>query len=158
MWGKQLDFIRTTLFDSLKDASPGIIPNWGKMNCQQMIEHLASFFDVSSGKLHFDLVTPEEDLPKFKAFLLSDKAFRENTKAPLTVIGEDPLPLTKANLEEAINSLQKSVDGFCTYYEQQGATPTVHPVFGPLNFDEWVQLHFKHVTHHLRQFGLKRYM
>jgi hypothetical protein len=30
----------------------------------------------------------------------------------------------------------------------------LHPAFGDLNFTEWVQLHHKHVTHHLKQFGL----
>jgi len=31
---------------------------------------------------------------------------------------------------------------------------TLHPVFGELNFEEWILLHYKHVTHHLKQFGL----
>ncbi|TXH28993.1 MAG: DUF1569 domain-containing protein, partial [Cyclobacteriaceae bacterium] len=34
------------------------------------------------------------------------------------------------------------------------AKKTTHPVFGALNFDEWILLHYKHVTHHSRQFGL----
>ena len=30
----------------------------------------------------------------------------------------------------------------------------LHPVFGELNFEEWALLHYKHVTHPLRRFGL----
>lgn len=28
------------------------------------------------------------------------------------------------------------------------------PVLGDLNFEEWIMLHYKHVMHHAKQFGL----
>lgn len=125
---------------------------WGKMNAQQMIEHVADFFNVSTEKIKFELVTPEEHLPKYKEFLLSEKEFRENTKAPLSVIGEEALPLKQPTLEKAIEYLKDSVDDFFLFFEKDPIKKTVHPVFGPLNFEEWVLLHYKHVNHHLRQF------
>ncbi|MEI9954953.1 MAG: DUF1569 domain-containing protein [Ferruginibacter sp.] len=127
---------------------------WGKMNAQQMVEHLTGFFKVSSGKLHFQLVTPEEHLPKFKEFLRSDKEFRENTKAPLEIIGEEALPLRNSNMNEAIGALQKSIDEFIAYFKDDVSKTTSHPVFGSLNFEEWVLLHYKHLMHHGKQFGL----
>src|SRR6476620_9516869 len=72
--------------------------NWGKMNAQQMVEHLADFFDVSSGKIKFDVITPAADLPKYLAFLHSDKEFRENTKAPAGIVSEEPQPPKYASL------------------------------------------------------------
>ena len=128
--------------------------NWGKMNAQQMLEHLSDFFDVSSAKIIFPLVTPEEHLPKYKEFLLSDKEFRENTKAPASVLGEEPLPLRKATLQAANESLEISVEDFVIYFKVNCQKKTMHPVFGLLNFEEWVSLHYKHVRHHLRQFGI----
>jgi len=125
---------------------------WGVMNAHQMLEHITDFFRVSTGKVAFDLITPEEHLPKYKAFLYSDKEFRENTKAPVSVLGEEPLPLRTTSLEEALSNLKKSVDDFFLFFEQDPMRTTVHPVFGPLNFEEWVLLHYKHVNHHLRQF------
>ena len=88
------------------------------------------------------------------AFLLSDKAFRENTKAPANIVAEEPLATTTENMQAAINKLQQAVNDFCKYFEKDPTQKTTHPVFGPLNFEEWVLLHYKHVTHHLRQFGL----
>jgi hypothetical protein len=117
-----------------------------------MIEHVADFFDVSSGKIKFDVLTPAEDLPKYLAFLHSDKEFRENTKAPVSIVSEEPRPLQFSSLDKAIAHLKKAVDDFFSYFEQQPAAKTNHPVFGPLNFEEWVLLHYKHVNHHLRQF------
>ena len=150
----KLKFITEEYIPIVKKIQPGTTGKWGKMNGQQMVEHVAAFFYVSSGKIKFDLVTPEEHLPKFKEFLLSDKQFRENTRAPLTVIGEETLPLRYATMEEAVENLSGSVADFEAYFKKDPCTKTMHPVFGELNFEEWILLHYKHVTHHLRQFGL----
>ena len=139
------------LFRSLPADAEG---KWGKMNAQQMVEHVTAFFKVSTGKIKFDLVTPVEHLPKYKEFLLSDKEFRENTKAPAGVIGEEPLPLLYANMEEAQEKLTAAITIFENYFKTDPEKKTLHPVFGELNFEEWVLLHYKHVTHHLKQFGL----
>ena len=139
------------ILDNLQENSAAI---WGKMNAQQMVEHMKGFFDVSTQKLKFDLVTPEEQLPAYKAFLLSDKAFRENTAAPLSVIGPDTLPVHYANLEVAKEKLRKSILEFKNQFSETKDLTTLHPVFGWLNYDEWILLHYKHLQHHLKQFSL----
>jgi oxepin-CoA hydrolase/3-oxo-5,6-dehydrosuberyl-CoA semialdehyde dehydrogenase len=151
---QKLKFITETcvsLCKTLQGNEPG---KWGKMNAQQVVEHLAAFFNVSAGKIKFDLVTPVEHLPKYREFLFSDKEFKENTKAPLAVIGENALPLRYANMNEALEKLAGSIAAFENNFKEDVLKTTLHPVFGELNFDEWVLLHYKHVTHHLRQFGL----
>jgi Protein of unknown function (DUF1569) len=150
----KLNFITKEYIPLVKKLPADKTGKWGKMNAQQMAEHVAAFFYVSSEKIKFDLVTPREHLPKFKEFLLSDKQFRENTKAPLNVIGEEPMPLRYATMEEAIENLSKSIAAFEAYFKNDPDKKTTHPVFGELNFEEWVLLHYKHVTHHLRQFEL----
>jgi oxepin-CoA hydrolase/3-oxo-5,6-dehydrosuberyl-CoA semialdehyde dehydrogenase len=137
------------LIDKLKGNEKA---KWGKMNAQQMIEHTSGFFKVSTQKIIFPLATPVEHLPKYKEFLLSEKEFRENTKAP--VLPEEPLPLRYPTMEEAKDELKKSVDEFFELFKNDHDKRTLHPVFGDLNFDEWVQLHHKHVIHHLKQYGL----
>lgn len=127
---------------------------WGKMNAQQMIEHVTAFFKVSTEKIRFPLTTPAEHLPKYKEFLLSEKEFKENTKAPASVLPEEPLPLRYSNIDKAKEAFTRSVNEFFEFFKKEPYKKTVHPVFGELNFDEWVQLHHKHVMHHLKQFGL----
>ena len=139
------------LFKSIKADAIGV---WGIMNGQQMVEHVAAFFAVSAAKIKFDLVTPVEHLPKYMEFLLSDKDFRENTKAPASVIGEEALPLRYVTMEEALENLIKSIIDFENYFMVDAEKKTLHPVFGELNFEEWVLLHDKHLRHHLRQFGM----
>jgi oxepin-CoA hydrolase/3-oxo-5,6-dehydrosuberyl-CoA semialdehyde dehydrogenase len=148
------DFVQDGFIELVKNLPADAPGKWGKMNAQQMVEHVTGFFMVSSGKLHFDLVTPAEHLPKFKEFLNSDKEFRENTKAPLSVIGEAALPLRMKNMHEAVEALRQNTTAFVDHFKDNRKTTTMHPVFGPLNFDEWILLHYKHLLHHAKQFGL----
>lgn len=150
----KLDFIQHGFISLVKGLAVNAEGKWGKMNAQQMLEHVTGFFKVSANKINFPLVSPSEHLPKLKAFLLSDKEFRENTKAPTSVIGEEPLPVRSNNMEEAIEALQQSIDEFVDYFEGDSYKTTLHPVFGELNFEEWILLHYKHLVHHAKQFGL----
>ncbi len=149
----KLNFLTKECIPLFKKLPTDAVGKWGKMNGQQMVEHVAMVFDGSTGKIKFELVTPAEYLPKYLEFLYSDKEFRENTKAPADLVGDKPLPLQYATMEEAVKKLSESIDGFIAYFNDDPDKKTMHLVFGELNFDEWVLFHFKHVTHHLRQFG-----
>ena len=145
-------FLKDKLIPILETLKGDETGKWGKMNAQQMIEHVSAFFKVSTQKIYFAPTTPSEHLPKYHEFLWSDKEFRENTKAPM--LPEEPLPLQFNSLQEAKQELKDSVEEFFTFFNDDPSKKTLQPVFGELNFNEWVQLHHKHVTHHLKQFGL----
>ncbi|HMG67463.1 MAG TPA: DUF1569 domain-containing protein [Chitinophagaceae bacterium] len=137
----------------VRRIDPSALPKWGKMNAQQMVEHVSGFFKISTNRLKFPLVTPPELLPKYYAFLMSEKEFRENTKAP--VLPEDPLPVRFGSMIDAIDDLEMQVNYFFEFFSGEPGKKTLHPAFGELNFGEWVQLHHKHVKHHLKQFGIE---
>jgi hypothetical protein len=53
MISKKIDFLQNEfviLFSNLGGTEKG---KWGKMNSQQMIEHVSAFFKVSTGKIQF---------------------------------------------------------------------------------------------------------
>jgi hypothetical protein len=70
---QKLNFITKGYIPLLKTLPGDAAGKWGRMNGQQMVEHVAAFFYVSTEKIKFDLVTPLEHLPKYKEFLLSTK-------------------------------------------------------------------------------------
>jgi len=146
-------FLEKQFIALVRKIDPSATPRWGKMNAQQMVEHVSAFFRISSNKLQFPLVTPAEHLPKYREFLMSEKEFRENTKAP--VLPDEPLPLRHTTMNEAITDLEKQVIEFFSYFADDPGEKTLHPAFGELNFEEWVQLHHKHVKHHLKQFEIE---
>jgi hypothetical protein len=147
------DFIQTGFLNFVQQLHSGQTGNWGKMNAQQMAEHVTAFFKLSSGRLVLPVLTPADQLPKLKVFLMSNREFRENTKAPKEVIGDDPLPLRYENMDTAISKMQQSISEFFYYFANDSLKTSSHPVFGPLNFEEWILLHYKHVLHHAKQFG-----
>lgn len=147
------EFLETRFIPFVKKITPSTPSRWGKMNAQQMVEHVAGFFRISTNRLKFPFVTPLEQLPKFRAFLMSEKEFRENTKAP--VLPDEPFPVHHATMDESMEDLERQVQYFFEYFSDDTEKKTWHPVFGELNFEEWVQLHHKHVKHHLKQFGVE---
>ena len=129
----------------------------GKDECAANGRACSAFFKVSTEKIRFPLTTPAEHLPKYKEFLLSDKEFKENTKAPRYCLKNLCRYSYSQQCSEAIDDLTKSINDFFEFFKNDPSKTTLHPAFGELNFDEWVQLHHKHVTHHLKQFGLIEY-
>jgi hypothetical protein len=151
---EKLEFITGGAFKKLELLDADSKAKWGVMNPQEMTEHLADFFDVSTEKVKTKLYTPEEHLPRYMEFLMSEKEFKENTKAPTDLLGEKPLPIRFPSLAAAKENLKKSVNNFVDYFSEDKMKRTLHPAFGMLNFEEWVRLHYKHVVHHLKQFNV----
>ncbi len=152
MDSQKFNFITTEFIGLIKNLPDDTTGKWGKMSAQQMIEHVSGFFKVSTNQLHFPLVTAVEHLPKYKEFLLSEKEFKENTKAP--VLPDEPLPVSFSTMNEAVADLEKQIQLFADKFKSGETVSSQHPVFGELNFEEWVLLHYKHQLHHAKQFGL----
>ena len=138
------------LLRGLKADTPAL---WGKMNAQQMVEHLMMVVGMSNGRLDIKANADAERLAYRKMrFFEKDVPIPRNFRNE--IVPEEPNPVQLPNIEEAkmqlFNQLQRLDDYFT---EHQGMT-TVHGVFGPLNYEEWVENHARHFRHHLVQFGM----
>ena len=149
------NFLRTRLITYLQQLDPATQPKWGKMNVQQMIEHYAGdAVRNASGRLKTDkILTPAENLERMREFMMSDKPFKENTINPL--MGEEPVPLRYNTIQAAIGALQQEIIYFFEAFEKNPQLITRNPFFGDLNFEQSVQLLYKHALHHLRQFSVE---
>jgi len=148
------NFLRTRLIGYLQQLDPATPPRWGKFNVQQMIEHYSvDAVRNANGRLKFDkIVTPPEHLEGYRAFMMSDKPFKENTRNPL--MGENPDPVHFKTVQGAIGALQQELIYFFEAYEKDPGMTILNPIFGELDFEQNVQLLYKHAVHHLRQFGI----
>jgi hypothetical protein len=150
---EKISFLKNDFISLLKQISSDTLPAWGKMGFQQMVEHFSDAVRVASGIIAVtETITPEENLPKMRAFLMSDKPFKENTHNPL--MPEVPAPVRNKTLTHAFVELQKELDTFFSVFEKNNQQLTRNPFFGELNFEQNVHLLYKHALHHLRQFGL----
>ena len=111
------EFIQITFHELVSKLDPEHKGNWGVMNAQQMIEHVADFFKVSYGKLKFQQVTPPEQLSKFREFLWSDKEFRENTKAPM--LPETAFAVRNNSMNASLLELQNDINNFFARFDRK---------------------------------------
>ncbi len=146
-------FLKNEYLPLLHKLDPLQKGKWGKMDAQQMVEHMRDVFKVANGKIVLPLlVTDPEKLTKARAFMMSEALFRENTKVP--VMPEEPRPHKYAGMQEAIKKTAAELADVFTAYAADPAKIFMAPMFGELNYEEQIHLLYKHAKHHLRQFGL----
>ncbi len=133
---------------SLKPEQKG---KWGKMNAQQMVEHMSYAFRLANGKHVEKPVYSPEITQKMHQFMMTEKPFRENT--PNQLLSDEPYALKNRSMAEAIAELRSEIDHFFQVYAERSELRMVNPFFGNLNFEEQVQLLHKHAAHHAKQFG-----
>jgi len=97
---------------------------------------------------------PAEEVDRRRVFLFSDKEYEKNIANPIFKDGTTP-PLRKASLSDAIDQLEDEMLAFFDFHTENPGQIEVHPVFGPLDVDQWLLFQTKHMRHHLRQFGIE---
>ena len=140
--------LKETLFQ-LQSTSKA---NWGRMDAQQMIEHLILVVEISNGTLDVEVLTPEKYIEKSQAFLMSNEVLPKNFVAKF--IPKDPVAHRYEDLQSAIRAFCISITLYHSYWDGKEESTRNHPVFGKLNKVMWDQVHNKHISHHLLQFGL----
>jgi hypothetical protein len=83
-----------------------------------------------------------------KKVLGNDAPFRRNSPT-----APDPIVPGQPNIDIERNRLIALIDRF-TSSGPSGCTKDPHSFFGPLTPEEWAILTYKHLDHHLRQFGV----
>jgi hypothetical protein len=122
------------------------------MNVLEMVEHLTIGLELSMSYKEYFIKTPEEQIPAFQRWLMTDKPFRPGSPMPKNFEdfqapdGQD-LDATKERFLEKLRLFKKTAEEDQNYW-------SVHESFGKLNAEQTRQLHFKHITHHLTQFGV----
>ncbi len=140
----------TTLINRINHLSPDSQPQWGKMNVAQMLAHCNVTYEMvftdkhprSKGLMKWILKT------FVKRMVVSEKPYPKNgrTAKAFLVADEQDFELEKTRL---INHIQKTEE----LGEQRFDGLESHS-FGNLTSAEWHQLFYKHLDHHLRQFGV----
>ena len=124
---------------------------WGTMSVAQMVAHCAVSLQWAVG----EVVPDREALPArvigrlIKPMVFRNEApFRRNspTSRSLVVSGERDLAIERDRLKGLVERFQLG--------GAAGCTRNPHSFFGRLTPEEWAALMYKHLDHHLRQFGV----
>jgi oxepin-CoA hydrolase/3-oxo-5,6-dehydrosuberyl-CoA semialdehyde dehydrogenase len=143
-------FFKETLPRALKALMPETKPQWGTMNAEEMIHHLRLGIKMSLENQAGTISTPEEKLPSYKRFLMSDRPFAKNLNRPKFF----DHPAETNDLDRLKEGLVDDLERLLQYFSTHPEHTSVHDSFGVLNATEWTHLHYKHFRHHFIQFGL----
>ncbi len=127
-------------------------PLWGRMTAQHMVEHLALALTLSNGKRNVAVQTTPDKIEKRLAYLRGPERLVRGF-VPDGPLGELP-PLRFGDIAAATEAVKKQLRDMDEWFAEFPESEQNHPLFGPLQVDDWMTFHLKHFVHHLTQFGL----
>jgi hypothetical protein len=124
---------------------------WGKMTAAQMLAHCSVSMQWAVG----ELVPEKGSLPaRLMGRLVKPMVFRnedpirKNSPTARSLVVTD-----ERDLDKERNRLSGLIDKFAAG-GTAGCTRNPHSFFGKMTPEEWAILMYKHLDHHLRQFGV----
>ncbi|MGE7113766.1 DUF1569 domain-containing protein [Lysinibacillus sp. NPDC047702] len=129
--------------------SPNSQPHWGKMDVAQMLAHCSSFQDIAMGNSFPPRSWLGIIVGRFaKQIIYNDKTLPRNMSTiPTILIADDrEFETEKEKLKQKIITFQNNGPERCTTHP--------HPFFGKLTSEQWGKGIYKHLDHHLKQFGV----
>ena len=148
----KLNFIKNDFPKIVRSLSAEAKGNWGVLNAQQMVEHMSYSVHFATADFATELVTPERNIEKFRAYALGENEMAVNSKNRM--LPDEPIPTKNIDMETAVKEYEAEVNAFVNYFETNKGATLMNPIFGEFTYDQWLHLHYKHAYHHAKQFGL----
>jgi hypothetical protein len=128
---------------------PSAERQWGKMDVAQMMAHCSAGLDLASGRL----VRPRLFIGRLIGSLIrpiysNEKPMSKNSPTDKSLVISDPRDFNREQeqLKARVRQFHQGGEAQCTKHP--------HPFFGALTPQEWATGMYKHLDHHLRQFGV----
>lgn len=126
---------------------------WGTMAVAPTLAHCTAGIEMALGVIRAKRAPFPASLigPLIKPLVLRDGTpMRRNSPSAPELFSTDP---AKCDFDSERSRLIAAIDNFASQ-GAAGCTRNPHPFFGPLNPQQWAILMYKHLDHHLRQFGV----
>jgi Protein of unknown function (DUF1569) len=138
---------RRAILGRIGRLTPDAAPRWGRMDASRMVVHVTDALRMATGELRCTASKGPLTLPIVKQLVMFYLPWPKGvlTAPELLVRRPEQWPYEIATLRAAIEE-------FVTK-SHAGAWPR-HPRFGHLTGAEWGRLMYRHLNHHLTQFGV----
>ncbi len=138
------------VIDRINNLSPTTRPLWGKMSADQMLAHCNVTYEMAFEDKH----KKPNGFTKFmlklfvKSTVVGDKPYKKNSRtAPQFLItNARNFVEEKARLTDYLKKAQSLGEAYFDDKESHS--------FGKLTKQEWNMMFYKHLDHHLSQFGV----
>lgn len=128
-------------------------PQWGSMAVAQTLAHCTSGIEMAMGVIQAKRASFPANLigPLIKPLVFrDDKPMRRNSPSSPELFSADA---AKCDFMSERSRLIAAIESFASQ-GPMGCSRYPHPFFGRLNRQQWAILMYKHLDHHLRQFGV----
>ena len=139
--------VKQEIIDRINKLTPQTKQLWGKMNVSQMLAHIQMPILIAFGTHN-----PKGSFllrligPLFKSKLWDEKPYKQSLPTDPTFImtgSEKEFEKEKSAILELLNK-----------FSNETIVGEHHPVFGKLTKENWSKATWKHLDHHLKQFGV----
>ena len=128
---------------------PATQHQWGKMDVAQMMAHCSATLDVASGRVVLPRMFIGRILGPFvRSQFTNEKPFSKNgpTDKSFVIADKRDFAREQEQLKTRVRQFHEGGEAQCTKHP--------HSFFGSLTPQEWATGMYKHLDHHLRQFGV----
>ena len=138
------------VINRVNQLTPHTKGSWGKMHVSQMLAHCCISFELVFENKHPRPNAISRFLIKLfaKKTLVGDKPYAKNARTSPIFIIDDMRDFEKEKVR-LIDYIQKTQIAGPAFFKNKE-----HYIFGALTIEQWNNLLFKHLDHHLKQFGV----
>ena len=139
--------VKQEIIDRINNLSPDSQRQWGKMDVAQMMAHVQLPIGVAlgvhqlKGSFLLRLIGP-----LFKSKLWDEKPYKQGLPTDPSFI----MTGKSKDFDKEKSSLLDIVNRF----SDNNIVSENHPIFGKLTKENWSKATWKHLDHHLKQFGV----
>ncbi len=142
------DEARAALMARVMRVQTGMKPQWGQFNAVKMLRHVGAGVEMALGELKCEPKKGPLRNP-FVRWLVIDSPMPMPKGAPTA---PELISQPTAGVEEEQVRLGAALERLAARHK--ASEWAEHPAFGKLDGRQWGKLIWKHVDHHLRQFGV----
>ncbi len=132
----------------IQQLSPSSQRQWGKMDVAQMMAHCSAALEMASGKLIAKRTLLGRIVgPRLRHLLTDDTPFPRNSPTAKELkVGPCDFTPERERLQQCVRRFHEGGESQCTKHP--------HPFFGEITPLQWSTGMYKHLDHHLKQFGV----
>lgn len=136
------------IIERINKLNPETTAEWGKMTVDQMFKHCTAAIEIAFGQKEIKVNLMMKVLGKLVKNKVFNSEFQHNSPTAQEFIFTD-----KYEFESAKNDLIQKFSRFSNE-GKNAITVMNHPFWGKMSYEDWDKLMWKHMDHHLRQFGV----
>lgn len=138
---------RAEVLDRIGKLSPQSTARWGKLSVERVVPHMADQIRMALGDIPIERASGPLRFPVMRYLLIHVLPWpKGRAEAPQQAFTTSP-----SQFETDRGVLRDLVERIGERAQQRQWPP--NPVFGALNARDWGVLTYRHLDHHLRQFG-----